>query len=80
MTLEELADLTADKLEKLTDKELEDILKPYFIHTRPELVVRAQPKKQEPQVYLSPQKKAALALLAAEGMDLGFMQRKFKKK
>lgn len=76
MTLSELAELTADKLEKLTDKELEEILKPYYNVTRPELAPKKQTTMQQPQLYLSPQKRAALAMLEAEGIDMSFLQRK----
>lgn len=76
MTLSELAELTADKLEKLTDKELEEILKPYYNVTRPELAPKKQTIMQQPQLYLSPQKRAALALMEDEGIDMSFLQRK----
>lgn len=78
MTIEELADLSADELCKLSNEELTKILSPYFAVTRPEMIVRTE-KKQEAPVYISPQKQAALALLAEEGVDISFLNRKKKK-
>lgn len=79
MKLEDLADFTAAQLEALSDKQLEEILKPHFPNTRPEMVVKKEKQSNEPQLYLSPQKKAALAALEADGLDISFMKRKFKK-
>lgn len=82
MTIEELAELTAEKLEALSDKELTAILSPYFIVTRPELAPRPEKKKESPTqglMGLSPQKREALALLAQEGVDLSFLQHRRKK-
>ena len=39
MTIEELLDCSADKLEKMTDAELEEFFKPYLDTTRPELAL-----------------------------------------
>ena len=69
MTIEELADLSADKLSKLTDSELDEILKPYYTATRPEMIVRKQ-HVTEPVIYLSPQKKLALEMLREQGVDV----------
>lgn len=79
MTLEELADLPASELKKLTDKQLEEILAPYFPQTRPEMVVKEKKVEQQPQLYLSPQKQAALKALEEDGIDLSFLKRKFKR-
>lgn len=79
MTIEELSDLPVDQLEALTVEQLTEILKPKFPTTRPELVVRPVERKNDSiQMQLSPQKKAALAMLADEGVDLSFLKRKFK--
>lgn len=81
MTIEELAELSGDALEKLTDKELEEILKPYFIVTRPELAPRQEKKQYDaPLVSLTPQKMEALRLLKEQNpdLDLGFLRRKKK--
>lgn len=80
MTLEQLADAPADVLEKLKDDELLAIFKSYFPTCRPEMIVRKAKKVvMEEQVYISPQKRAALALLEERGVDLSFMKRKIRK-
>jgi len=76
MNIEELADLPWEKLKALSDDELRKILEPYFNVTRPERQLKVEKKTIEPQMYLSPQKKAALAMLQEEGLDLGFLTRK----
>ena len=79
MNLDELADLSADKLESLSNEQLTEILKPYFTVTRPELAPKQNSSgyRQE-QIPLTPQKRAALALMAEEGLDLGFLRMKKK--
>ena len=80
MTLDELAELTSDKLKALTDEQLKEILSPYFTVTRPELAIKPQQYKQkEMAIPLTPQKRAALALMADEGIDLSFLRTKKKK-
>ena len=80
MTIEELADLHSDELAKLTTTQLEEVLKPYFNVTRPELAPKSvKGMRQETQVYLSPQKRAALAALQDEGIDLSFLNKRKKK-
>jgi hypothetical protein len=80
MTLEELAELSSDKLKALTDDQLKEILTPYFVVTRPELAPKPQQYKQkEMLIPLTPQKRAALALMAEEGIDIGFIRNKKKK-
>lgn len=79
MTIEELAELTPEKLEALSDKELDEILKPYYMITRPEIAPKPQKKQEEAQLYFSPQKRAALAMLAEEGVDLSFVKYRKKK-
>lgn len=37
MTIEELLEFPIEKLEQLSDKELEEVFKPYFSITRPEV-------------------------------------------
>lgn len=82
MTITQLAELTADQLKALTDKQLDEILRPYYTVTRPELapkpVKNSEPKQQE--LYISPEKRKALELLKESGIDCSFMDRKFKKK
>jgi len=80
MTIDELADLTADKLEKLSDKELDEILKPYYTVTRPEMVQhRVKQEPAQPPIYLSPQKKLALELLRENGVDVDAIIKRRKK-
>ena len=79
MTIEELADLPIERLEKLSDKELEEILKPYFTVTRPEMVQRKTVAKPEPQIYLSPQKKLALEMLREQGVEVDMLMRRKRK-
>lgn len=78
MTLDELADLTADKLKALSNKELEDILRPYFNVTRPEQIVRVQTQKKED--FLDPKQREVMALLAADGFDMSLLKNRRKKK
>lgn len=83
MTLEELADNTADKLEALSQEQLEAILKPYFPQTRPEIVQVNRPNvriSNEPAVILTKEKQAALALLAAEGCDVSELLKRRKRR
>jgi hypothetical protein len=82
MTIEDLANLDGDELRKLTPEQLDIILRPYYPLTRPEQRVRKEPEqpKQTLMSTLTPAKRAALAELAQEGLDLSFMQRKIKKK
>lgn len=67
-------------LEKMSDEELLKHFQKHLCVTRPELA----PKKtssviRQPELKLSPQKQAALKELAASGVDLSFMNRKFRK-
>lgn len=73
MNLEDLADLTADKLKALTDKELDDILSPYFNVTRPEIVQQNKPqllKKVKPVSNISADRLKKLESLGEEGAEL----------
>lgn len=81
MTIEQLAELTADKLAALSTEELDKILRPYYQVTRPELAPKPNVNgKQvyEPMPYMTPGKKAAFEAMKAEGMDLSFLRRKKK--
>jgi hypothetical protein len=60
MKLEELLECSADKIESLSDKDLEAILLPYFPKTRPEMVVREERKEAKPKV-LSPEEVSKIA-------------------
>lgn len=83
MSIEELADLTAEKLEALSAEELEAILKPYFNVTRPEQAKKepnAAPKQKELPVYISPNKMKAIEMLEEEGIDFSFLRNRNKRK
>ena len=73
MTLEELFDCSAEKLQAMTDDELRKHFEPYFDITRPE---RAAKAKAEPA--LSPDMQLKLKQLASLGIDVN--PRNFKKK
>lgn len=78
MTIEDLAELSGEKLKALSDAELTEILKPYFNVTRPELAPRKTERKDNLILKISPEKRAALALLSEEGVDLSFLKLKRK--
>ena len=84
MTIDELADLTSEKLKALSDKELVEILSPFFSVTRPELATKPNERKSfgvsKPNLSsMSPQQRAILALMNDEGIDTSFLNRRKKK-
>lgn len=89
MTLETLLDCDASKLEAMTDAQLLEHFAPYLNVTRPELAraitnssprsVKNYAEQKELPIYNDKQK-AALALLAAEGVDTSFMKQRFKRR
>lgn len=46
MTIEDLIGMSADELEKMTDKQLEDYFAPYLCVTRPDLAMIENAKKK----------------------------------
>lgn len=52
MTLEELLDFDIDRLEALTDNELEVLTKPYWPTTRPELINSEKAAKRPAKVKI----------------------------
>ena len=76
MTLEELCECSAEQLKAMSDEELLKHFQNYLCVTRPEQAAKPRSEPSTPPVYISPQKKAALAALAAEGVDVSFMRRK----
>lgn len=81
MTIEELADLSADKLEALSNDQLTAILSPFYNVTRPELVQRNEPVSKVSSIVtasMSPEKRRALEALAQTGLDLSFLNKKKK--
>lgn len=79
MRIEELAEWTPEKLEALTDQQLLEICKQYFNVTRPEMVEKKPKAIEQPQQYLSPNKRAALEMLQEAGVDVSFMNRRKKR-
>jgi hypothetical protein len=83
MTILEVLDCPEDyidRLEKMSDKELEELFKPYLTVTRPEFVVKKSAIGKEPErIYIDPKKQAVLALLKESGVDMSFMNVKRKK-
>ncbi len=75
MTLEELFDLPASKLEAMTDEELRAHFDPFFDITRPERAVR---EKAAPA--MSPDMQLKLKQLASLGIDINPAAFKKKKK
>jgi hypothetical protein len=79
MTIEELAHLSIEKLESLSDKELTKILEQYFNVTRPEKIVRKQ-KGSESKPVFSQQQQKALSVLSELGIDTSGAFKKQRKK
>lgn len=87
MTLEQLLDCDADTLVKMTDTELLEHFKPYLNVTRPELARAASTStnigkhyaEQKQLPIYNDKQRAALELMAANGVDVSFMKRRIKK-
>lgn len=88
MTIEQLLDCSAEQLEKMSDAQLLEHFQKYLNVTRPEkaAAIREQrrptnntPKSVTP-VYLSPQKKLALAAMQEAGIDMEFTKKFGRKK
>lgn len=88
MTLEELID-SPEKFESLTDAQLLEYFKPALQVTRPELARASRESRQssgsrssvkQPELpKLNDKQQKALAALAAQGIDVSFAQRRYKK-
>lgn len=87
MTLEDLLDCDADKLIAMSDEELLNHFKPYLNVTRPELaraaststnVGRHYAEQKQLPIY-NERQQAALKLLAEQGVDISFTNRRKKK-
>lgn len=66
----------------MTDQELLAHFEPFLKVTRPELAEKPKAKMEREQSvmnFLSPEKKARLAALAAEGVDVSFVKHKRRK-
>lgn len=87
MTLEELLESSADELDKLDDKQLLEYFKPYFAVTRPEMArkvsessgIRSSGQSSAPTNKLTKEQQEVLTRLAAQGIDISFANRRFKK-
>lgn len=87
MTPEQLIECDAAQLSAMSDAELLEHFKPYLSVTRPELaraastttsVGRHYAEQKQLPIYNDKQK-AALELMAANGVDVSFMKRRIKK-
>lgn len=82
MTLEEVLDCDAAKLEAMSDAELLKHFQSYLVVTRPELAAK-QPRKEnnhhEKPEPISPERQKKLELLASMGIDVSSIGRKKRK-
>lgn len=84
MTLDQLLDCNAAKLESFTDEQLRQWFAPYFDVTRPEKARALKSKTQQRELvtpFMTPGKKRAIeALKQIEGFDVTlFTKRKIRK-
>lgn len=81
MKLEDLVEMSADELEKLSDAQLLEFFKPMLEVTRPDRARANKPKDTQPSLpFMPPTKKAAVNALKDLGIDLDFMGQKGKKR
>jgi len=85
MTINDLATLSGSELKKLTDQQLDEILRPYYPLTRPEQKKARESSggKYQQQTLLStlsPTKREALKELEESGIDLSFLNKRVRKK
>ncbi len=78
MTLSELLDCDAAKLEAMSDAELTEYFKPFFHVTRPEQAPRRAPSAAEAAIPAAEQ--AKFRQMEALGIDVKSLKRKFFKK
>ena len=80
MTLEQLLEMDAETLAKMSDDELKKHFEPMLAVTRPDRAPKRTSNNSGPKIveYISPQKQAVLDLLKGEGFD--YMAHKRKKK
>lgn len=77
MTLEQLLDCSAEKLEAMTDAELNAYFEPYFKVTRPEQAAR---RVAVTVASVSPEMQQKLKLAASMGIDITALKKKLGKK
>jgi len=75
MIIDELADLSADKLAAMDDKELNAVLMPFFNITRPELA----PRPVQRQSSIDPIMTQGVAKLKELGFDMSYLLKKKRK-
>lgn len=74
MTLEELLNCSAEKLQAMTDQQLEDYFRPYFAVTRPEQAARKN--SAVARMILSPEQQGKLKLMEQMGIDTTALKKK----
>lgn len=79
MTIEELIDCDADRLEKMTDAELLEHLKQYLDVTRPERQPTRSKSNYTPE-QLNPKLAQGMNLLKGLGVDIGDSLTPYKRK
>jgi hypothetical protein len=77
--IEELLEMSADELEKMSDEELKKYFEPYFDVVRPERAKVLAPIVRATQSYIPPAKRKALSKLASMDIDMDLFARKKKK-
>lgn len=75
MTIEQLLEYSPEQLKAMSDAVLLEHFQKYLTVTRPELATKPT-KTITPEIIIDPKKKAAMAMLAAEGIDMSFMRKK----
>ena len=80
MTLEQLLEMDAEQLSKMSDEELKKHFEPMLNVTRPDRAPKRNSSTSQPKImqYISPQKQAVLNLLKGEGFDYLAIKRKKK--
>ncbi len=76
MTIEEILECSADQLKAMSDAQLLEHFQKYLTVTRPELATKPTKTTMKETIIVDPKKKAALAMLAAEGIDMSFLRKK----
>ena len=72
MTIEQLLECSADKLEAMSDNELNSYLSPYFVVTRPELQVNKAAPGKSKSVDMELQLKLNKAKAIAKSLGIDF--------
>jgi len=80
MTLEQLLEMDADTLAKMSDDELKAWFEPMLNVTRPDRAPKRTSNNTGPKIleYISPQKQALFNMMKEAGLD--YQKEKYKKK